>query len=94
MADNNKNNMLIHIPVALTLFLASTNKDFDRYLDTLASVVTRTREAVQSIRQGVQTIQQVEAPKTGMPEVQPLPVKNANDDVISLMVNTKEDDRP
>lgn len=90
----NNDNPLTHLPVAITLLLASTNKDFDRFLDTIIAVVTNAREAVRSIRQGVQTIQQVQVPKVQLPEIPqpPVPGKEAGNNTISLLVDTKEDD--
>ncbi|RJX22997.1 MAG: hypothetical protein C4570_00575 [Ammonifex sp.] len=49
----------LKLPALFALLLASSNQEVDKYLDTVADLVENTRQAIRSIRQGVQAIQQV-----------------------------------
>ncbi|MEW6573937.1 MAG: hypothetical protein AB1374_09950 [Bacillota bacterium] len=49
---------LLNLPILVLLLIAGSNKDIDKHLETLTVVARNTQEAIRSIRQGVQAIQQ------------------------------------
>ncbi|MEW6447780.1 MAG: hypothetical protein AB1426_06800 [Bacillota bacterium] len=64
---SNRRGPRLGLPAIIALFLASTNQDVERYLERFSMVLKNTQEAIRSIRQGVQTIQQSLLPHGNTP---------------------------